>query len=202
MVSASPVWVKKLVALLLDHRAFVGTIQAIYQPVAPLHVAARLGSDAICRLILERGANVNARDIMEQTPLHKAVTNGHLLVAPLLIVAGADIDARDILQRTALHYAASMDWFLLVKLLLDHGANPDVVDKGGISPRQAAVRASGHVVLDVFDEALRRRERTSRLPIRTVPLGRGTGYGPPALVSLMAAPQSTRRAEESKYEVC
>lgn len=43
---------KRLVALLLGRREFFGTIEVKQRSFTPLHEAARLGSDAICKLIL------------------------------------------------------------------------------------------------------------------------------------------------------
>ena len=142
---------RTLAALLLDHGAFVGTIQVKQKPVTPLHEAARLKWETICQLVLRRGANVNARDSLEQTPLHKAVLEERLVVAGSLLSSGADVGAKDNMQRTALHYAVVWNSVPLVKLLLDHGASPDVVDKCGTSPRQAAARANVPGVMVMFD---------------------------------------------------
>lgn len=111
---------KELVALLLDHGAFVGTIEVKKEPFTPLHETSRLGSDAICELILQRGANVNARDFLGRTPLHHAVKHKRLVVARSLVSARADIEARNIFQRTALHYAYRRNSAPLVKLLSLH----------------------------------------------------------------------------------
>jgi ankyrin repeat protein len=40
-----------------------------------LHAACAAGSVRVVRELLQRGANVNARDIQQQTPAHTAVTS-------------------------------------------------------------------------------------------------------------------------------
>ena len=142
---------KSLVELLLDYRAFVGSILVEQQLVAPLHVAAQLESDAICQLILQRGADINARDFLEQTPLHKAAKGKRLSVARSLISAGADIEARDVEERTPLYSAVAGNSVPLAKLLLDHGADSLVLDKWGTSLRQAAERANAPGMASMFD---------------------------------------------------
>jgi len=57
--------------------------------------AARKGDARRVRELLDRGADVNARDKRGFTPLHVAAVNDHVDVAKLLLEHGADIDARD-----------------------------------------------------------------------------------------------------------
>ena len=61
----------------------------------PLHAAAMWGYDRIVDLLIERGADVNARDRLWRRPLHWAATNGHRKVCELLLAAGADVNAKD-----------------------------------------------------------------------------------------------------------
>lgn len=98
----------------------------------PLHLAVDRGSYSIVSDILRKGADVNARDLLERTPLHRIIITKHLGIAKLLIRAGADVEARDATQRTVLNYAAAENSASLVRLLIDHGAkgpNP-LVDTG------------------------------------------------------------------------
>ena len=121
------------------------------EPITPLHVAAQLESDAICQLILREGADVNAPDFLQQTPLHKAARGKRLSVARSLISAGADIEARDFEERTPLYYAVAGNSVPLAKLLLDRGADSLVLDKSGISLREAAERANAPGMAFMFD---------------------------------------------------
>jgi ankyrin repeat protein len=52
------------------------------------------GSAEVVRVLIEAGAEVDARDESGKTPLMRAVRRGHLAVVEALIAAGADVDAR------------------------------------------------------------------------------------------------------------
>src|SRR5688500_9330557 len=55
----------------------------------PLHVAARQGHPEVARLLLENGAQVDARSGDESTPLHLAAQYGHDAVIKVLIAGHA-----------------------------------------------------------------------------------------------------------------
>lgn len=54
-----------------------------------LHESAFLGLDNFVYLLLESGANPNARDIKRKTPLALAAQNGHLNIVEALLEKGA-----------------------------------------------------------------------------------------------------------------
>lgn len=94
-------------------------------------VAAQEGSDEIVRLLIGRGADVEAKDDYGLTPLHYAVREGNEAAVRLLINRGADVNANDDEGMTVLHYAADNIYEALVKLLIDRGANIEARDDGG-----------------------------------------------------------------------
>ncbi|WP_218130674.1 ankyrin repeat domain-containing protein [Sporomusa acidovorans] len=61
----------------------------------PLHAAAAYGRTTIVRQLLDKGADINARDKEGQTPLMKAVGNNHADVVTILLQRGANSSARD-----------------------------------------------------------------------------------------------------------
>lgn len=61
--------------------------------LTPLHRAAIEGSHECLQLLVDLGANVNARNGSDWTPLHDAVFHGHVSCALILINAGADLSA-------------------------------------------------------------------------------------------------------------
>ena len=61
--------------------------------LTPLHRAAIEGSYECLQLLIDLGANVNARDEIGWTPLHDAVFHGHVNCAMVLLNAGADLSA-------------------------------------------------------------------------------------------------------------
>ncbi|KAF2247306.1 ankyrin [Trematosphaeria pertusa] len=58
-----------------------------------LHCAARSGSISLVELLLEYGANVNAKTNVGTTPLHEAVINRNEATAKMLLENGAKVDA-------------------------------------------------------------------------------------------------------------
>jgi ankyrin repeat protein len=56
-------------------------------------VAASNGHEAIARLLLDKGAEVNANYKYRMTPLLEAASNGHEAIARLLLDKGAEINA-------------------------------------------------------------------------------------------------------------
>jgi len=88
----------------------------------PLHVASMAGNFHAARVLIEKGAEVNARDDRDgRTPLHTACLWGSISVLRLLIKAGADINARDEYESTALHYACWGGHIDIARLLLEAG---------------------------------------------------------------------------------
>jgi ankyrin repeat protein len=64
------------------------------QRVAPLHAAAAVYDRETMRLLLERGADPNARQQADFTPLHGAASRGDEEAARLLLAHGADPKAK------------------------------------------------------------------------------------------------------------
>lgn len=93
----------------------------------PLHLAAFFGQTEIARLLLDRGAEIDARSRSERfarsnTPLHAAAANGQMEAARLLLARGADANARDGSGYSPLDLAGSARNDLLIILLLENGA--------------------------------------------------------------------------------
>jgi uncharacterized protein len=78
----------------------------------------------IVNLVLERSADVNAKDKFGRTALMFAVRHGRLEVEKRLLQKGADVNAADDKGETALIKAVDADDNPdVVKLLLDKGAD-------------------------------------------------------------------------------
>ena len=103
----------------------------------PLMQAAAFGSLDAMRLLLDKGANVNARSSAGATALMWAVAD--LAKVRLLVDRGADVNAVSESGRTALHLAAMSDNSApIVQLLRSRGAKADAVDKEGMTTLLAA----------------------------------------------------------------
>jgi ankyrin repeat protein len=59
----------------------------------PIHHAARNGDTEIVRLLVEHGADVNAKNSRSHTVLYCAGGHGHLDTVQMLLTAGVDVDA-------------------------------------------------------------------------------------------------------------
>ena len=71
----------------------------------PLHTAASHDADEIASILIENGADINARDITKSTPLHYAVLNKSRAVIAILIYKNADIAAKDEFGQTPDYFA-------------------------------------------------------------------------------------------------
>ena len=108
-----------------------------------LHWAARSGHEAVVRLLLEKGARVDAKDGLGSTALHLAARSGHEAVVRLLLEKGARVDAKAEDGSTALHQAARSGHEAVVRLLLEKGARVDAKDGLGSTALHRAAE-SGH----------------------------------------------------------
>jgi ankyrin repeat protein len=119
-----------------------------------LHLAAFFGRAEAVRLLLKRGADVNAVATSEQIgpvqPLHSAAALGQLECARLLVEAGADVNARQAGGYTPLHEAAGNGDVELARLLLDAGADPAASKDDGQTPADVASERGHAAVLDVL----------------------------------------------------
>ena len=62
--------------------------------ITPLHIAAEHNHPQIARVLIEHGANIEAKRNGLLTPLHYAASNGSLATARVLVDAGADANAQ------------------------------------------------------------------------------------------------------------
>ena len=95
----------------------------------PLMYAAAFGSLDAMRLLIDEGADVNARNTAGATALMWAATD--LAKIRLLLDKGADVNVSSTLGHTVLELAAMSDGSAeIVRLLLAKGANAKAVDSG------------------------------------------------------------------------
>jgi len=127
----------ELVAQLLKQGASVAATDE--RGYMPLHLSAKAGSETVARLLLEKGAPVDAASKERgYTPLHLAANEA---VARLLLDKGASVATTDTHQHdTALHRAAFGGWSGMAQLLVDKGASVVATNRDGVTPLHLAAR--------------------------------------------------------------
>jgi cytohesin len=107
-----------VVRMLLDSGCRVDSRNAHGRGGTALHVTAFLERPAMARLLIERGADVDAADNYANTPLHHAARTGAWKVAATLINAGANVNGLDKNGKTPLDFARTDE---VGELLRGHG---------------------------------------------------------------------------------
>jgi Ankyrin repeats (3 copies)/Ankyrin repeats (many copies) len=117
------------------------------QRATPLHWAAFANQTQVARLLLDRGADVNARDNADKTPLQYALWDDKYLfkeksgpmaeLATLLLTHGANPNVYDKDHHTPLYGAIRGANVEMVRVLLEHGADPSLKDGSGSSGQTA-----------------------------------------------------------------
>jgi len=114
---------QQIVEALLAAGAEVNVPSREAMKVTPLQSAAAAREVAIARLLIEHGANVNAKQPESGfTPLHEAAANGDLDFATLLIDNGAEINAEMNDGKTPLGFAVERKQKEMVDFLRKRGA--------------------------------------------------------------------------------
>uniref|UniRef100_A0A8C1D511 Ankyrin repeat domain 28b n=1 Tax=Cyprinus carpio carpio TaxID=630221 RepID=A0A8C1D511_CYPCA len=101
------------------------------------------------RLLLSRGANINAFDKKDRRAIHWAAYMGHMEVVKLLVSHGAEVTCKDKKAYTPLHAAASSGMISVVKYLLDLGVDPNTY---GNTPLHVACYNGQDVVVNELIE--------------------------------------------------
>jgi ankyrin repeat protein len=133
----------------LVHRRYEDTLGG-----TGLHVAAKRGHPAAVRLLLEQGADPNARDAGDNaSPLHFAAGGGHLETVRALLDAGADVHgAGDVHDGGVIGWAAREGNEAVVALLLERGARHHIFSAIAMGDRDAVQK-----LVELDPECLSRR---------------------------------------------
>lgn len=148
------------VETLLAAGVYVNAHQFPGRPVGPtpLHHAAEKGYAPMARLLVEAGANVNARvpEHFYNTPLHLAAfNNNHTAVVQLLVAAGASLDKRAKDGSTPLLLATGNKSGnpQPARLLIQAGADPNISNRYGRTPLFRVVQNGEAELADLLIQA-------------------------------------------------
>ncbi|KAH8744168.1 ankyrin repeat-containing domain protein, partial [Hyaloscypha finlandica] len=119
----------------------------------PLSWAAQSGHEGIVKLLLEKGADVEAKDSVSRTPLLYAAKNGNKTTAQLLLATNRiDVDSKDFYNSTPLSIliAARMGHRDVVAFLLTKNPVLNSKDNFGRTPIWWAKRTGSSEIADLL----------------------------------------------------
>ncbi|XP_036158139.1 ankyrin repeat domain-containing protein 23 isoform X2 [Myotis myotis] len=105
-----------------------------------LHWACLKGHSQLVNKLLEAGAAVDTRDLLDRTPVFWACRGGHLDILKQLLNHGAQVNARDKIWSTPLHVAVRTGHCECLEHLIACGAHIDAQDKVGAGLGQLRLR--------------------------------------------------------------
>jgi ankyrin repeat protein len=121
--------------------------------ITPLHVASMWGHESIVRMLIDRGAKVNAQNRAGMTPLHSASMAGHCGVVNMLLNEGADPNLCDGMGNAALYFSVWDGHLDIVTRLLSAGANPNATNSKNETPLKRASTHSHPEIIKLLIEA-------------------------------------------------
>uniref|UniRef100_A0A452FHW5 Ankyrin repeat domain 23 n=1 Tax=Capra hircus TaxID=9925 RepID=A0A452FHW5_CAPHI len=134
-----------------------------------LHWACLKGHCELVNKLLEAGAAVDTRDLLDRTPVFWACRRGHLDILKQLLNRGAQVNARDKIWSTPLHVAVRTGHCDCLEHLIACGARIDAQDKEGDTALHEAVRHGRYramKLLLLYGAALGVRNAASVTPVQ------------------------------------
>ena len=137
------------VKILLENGADT-ELEATGKEMRAIHFASENNHSEILSLLIEYGAEKEAKDKYEKTPLHYAAMYNNVECAKILIDANVIIDGRDEDNWTALHYASKTHSLKVAKMLLSAGADINAQTDLGATPLHIASISVGVSIIKLL----------------------------------------------------
>ena len=118
-----------------------------------LHTAISEGDSEMVRILVEGGADVDARNNFGEPALHAAIDGENREMVRILVAGGADVDAKNSFGETALHRAILKGDSDLVRMLVDAGADVSITNAFGDSALSRAVHEGNKEILQILANA-------------------------------------------------
>jgi len=120
--------------LIVEHSQDVNA-RGFFSDRTPLHIASRHGDVELAQVLLEHGAEIDARDIGGETPIFLASECEHVELVQFLLKQGADAEARkDEMDLSLLEDALVSGCIEVARVLLEHGVDANAQNKRGQTP--------------------------------------------------------------------
>lgn len=116
----------------------------------PLHICAADSNKKIATILIQYGADVDAKNLERKTPLMVALENGNTGVADVLISAGAEVNVKNRDKETPLHLAVLNSDDYIVKKLLSSGADVNAKDSSKRTPLAIAEEEKNKKIIDLL----------------------------------------------------
>ena len=139
----------------------------------PLHAAVLANAGATSEVLLQNGADINAKADEGATPLHAAALANACEIAEVLLKSGADINAKAAEGATPLHFAALANAGATSEVLLKSGADINAKAENGLTPLYFAALANAGATSEVLLQngaAVNAKVENGRTPLHAAAL--------------------------------
>lgn len=129
----------KVIKELLEHSLFKKAVNGTYLGRAPLTWAVIKGHIRVAELLINAGADLNARDTNGETPLYHAIANNQLELVKFLINKKANITSLNTFKNSLAHVAVSANNPEMLKILLENGMPYTIKNVTGLTALECAL---------------------------------------------------------------